>query len=509
MKRYLIGIVFFVLLVLSAGSLASYAQQLDPAKREALDQRISEYFDALKYESLQMQMSEADFMIQAASDSLIRQYVALRIYDHYIGSPVMGAEAVAIHVFDTWFDTGKVVMGDDLDLLNARIYADFNRQSLIGEKAPELVMSTMQGDTVRLFADRGRSAPDGERHKVLLFYDTDCSKCKLESILLRNLIDTEDYPIDIYAVYTGDDRKAWEIYVNDRLSVLSARTRITHLWDPQIDSDFQRKYGVIQTPRMFLVRPDGVIKGRGLDTFALSRMLEEVFARPQLEYGRAESEDYLDRLMTMTSSEGGRLSDDDVRYVADHLAFSALQAGDTTMCRQFIGDFLYYLSPKTSEWAREGMDYLIDEYITGRNDIWKSSDDSLKIIGFARIMDDLLSKAAPGSTVADLKVPGQLLRHGKKITSGNFSLRKLRGESNVIIFYTEGCHICDAEKAVAAALVADDPRYRVLMVNVDAIVASDPAMASRLFDTFDLSSLPLLIETDKKGKIIRRYITLQ
>lgn len=509
MKRFLIGLLSILLLALSTGSVLSYAQQLDSARREALDQRITEYFDALRYESLELQMSEADFMIQAASDSLVRQYVALRIYDHYIGSPVMGAEAVAIHVFEHWFDTGKVSMGDDLSLLNARIYADFNRQSLIGEKAPQLVIQTMEGDTVSLFADRDRIAPDGERHKVLLFYDTNCSKCKLESILLRNLIDTEDYPIDIYAIYTGDDRSAWESYVNDRFSVQAVRTRIIHLWDPQIDSDFQRKYGVIQTPRMFLIRPDGVIKGRGLDTFALSRMLEEVFAHPQLEYGRPESDDYLDRLMTMAPSEGGRLSADDVRYVTDHMAHAALQAGDTTMCRQFIGDLLYYLSPKTSEWAKEGMDYLIDEYIAGRNDIWKSADDSLKVVGFAQIMDDLLSKSAPDSKVADLKVPGVLLRHGKRAKSGQFSLRKLGAENNVIIFYTEGCHICDAEKAAARKLVAEDSCYRVLMVNVDHLVASDPAIANRLFDTFDLSSLPYLLETDKKGKILRRYITLQ
>jgi hypothetical protein len=45
----------------------------------------------------------------------------------------MGAEAVAIHVLDKWFIDGPVRMYDDVDLLHARIFADFNRQSLIGE----------------------------------------------------------------------------------------------------------------------------------------------------------------------------------------------------------------------------------------------------------------------------------------------------------------------------------------------------------------------------------------
>ena len=95
------------------------------------------------------------------------------------------------------------------------------------------------------------------------------------------------------------------------------------------------------------------------------------------------------------------------------------------MCRQFLGDFLYYLAPKTGTGFREGTKYLIDNYILNRNDIWRSQDDSLKVIGFAQILDDLLSRSVPGSRIADLKVPGVLLRFGKKIKSGKFNLRKI------------------------------------------------------------------------------------
>jgi hypothetical protein len=51
-------------------------------------------------------------MIEAATDSLVRQAVALRVYDHYLGSPVMGTEAVAIHIYDKWFKTGKISIGN-------------------------------------------------------------------------------------------------------------------------------------------------------------------------------------------------------------------------------------------------------------------------------------------------------------------------------------------------------------------------------------------------------------
>ena len=505
------GIIKYIILLLAimSGSLVLDAQQLDSAKIEALEERLTEYFELLKYESIDVQKAEADLMIEAASDSVVRQAVALRIYDHYLGSPVMGAEAVAIHIYDRWFAPGKISIGNDMDLLSARFFAEFNRQSLIGEKAPELIMETLQGDTLRLFTDRRKYAEKGDRHKVIFFYDHSCAKCKLETILLSNLLQTDDYPIELYAVYTGDDKEAWERYVADRFDVNPMNSRVFHMWDPTLDSDFQRKYGVVQTPRLFFIRPDGIIKGRNLNASALSMMLNEVFASPDLEYGRPESEAYFDQLMTMFRPSEGESPSASVQAAADHLAVSALQAGDTTIFRQFMGDFLYYLAPKSGEESKEGMKYLIDNYISGRTDLWKSQDDSLKIIGFAEIMDDLLSKAVPGSRIPDLKVPGDLLRHGKKIKTGQFKLSKLRGGQNIIIFYTEGCNICDAEKAAARRLVAEDSRYRILMVNVDRIVTSDPALASRLFDSFDLSSLPFIIETDKKGIILRRYITLQ
>ena len=470
--------------------LTGAAQQLDSAVQAALGTRLAEYFEALRFESLDVQKTEADFLIESTSDPLVRQYVACSVYEHFAGSPVMGAEAVAIHVYDKWFKPGLIPMRSDIEKMNAGIFAEFNRQSLIGMKAPELVMETMEGDSLRLF---------GDRHSVLFFYDAGCAKCKIETILLGNILATEDYPIDFYAVYAGDDRQAWEAYVADRFDIESPSTRIHHLWDPQLDSDFQRKYGVVQTPRMFLIGPDQVIKGRGLDTYALTQMLGEIFSHPELEYGSPQSAKFFDQL----------LSESVPSDIADHLAGRWLQSGDTTMCRQMAGDLLYYLAPKTGEDVKESMDRLIDEYILGRDDIWKSADDSVKVIGFAQIMDDLLSKSAPGSRIADIKVPGELLRHGKKIKSGTFNLRKVKGKNNIIIFYTEGCHICDAEKAAARKLVAEDPAYRVLMVNVDRIMESDPSKAEKLFDRFDLSTLPFILQTDRKGVIARRYISLQ
>ena len=82
----------------------------------------------------------------------------------------------------------------------------------------------------------------------------------------------------------------------------------------------------------------------------------------------------------------------------------------------------------------------------------------------------------------------------------------------MIIFHTEGCAICKAELAAADSLLAKmDKRQRntaVLLVDMDEILVSYPAIAEQLFNTFDLTSLPYIIRIDRKGTVIGKYISL-
>jgi hypothetical protein len=43
---------------------------------------------------------------------------------------------------------------------------------------------------------------------------------------------------------------------------------------------------------------------------------------------------------------------------------------------------------------------------------------------------------------------------------------------------------------------------------MDALSESDPASARKLLDTFDLSGLPLIIETGRRGVVKRKYVSL-
>lgn len=488
------------------------ARQADSTKTAALGEKLAEYYETLKHESLDVQKNECDFLIESTSDSLLRQFVALDIYGHYLDSKIMGAENVAVHVYDKWFSSGAVEMRDEAELSEARAFADFNRRSLIGEKAPSIYMETLDGSALEVFGPE-----DGMgSFRILYFYDTDCSKCALETSMLRKLLTNHEYPVELYAIYVGDDRQAWNDYAAGQLSVDGAM----HLWDPSLVSDFQKKYGVTQTPRLFLVAPDGIILGRSLDVNALQTLLDGIFAPRTLEYGTSESEALYDGIF---SASGGQPSEGEVKGISDYIADRTLARGDTLLFRQMAGDYLYYLVSHSGEGVKEGLRYHIDRNILSRN-VWKSPDDSLKVVGFAQIMSDLLSKAAPGTVVPGIKVPGQLYTwRGEKFQDKR--LDKLKKKVNILIFYTEGCEVCAAQKAEALALLRgdvvpekagvvgkdshiDNRDINVFMVNVDKIMSSDPALAARLMDSFDLSTLPYILITDSEGVVLRRYVSL-
>ena len=258
---------------LTAGQAASAAETKNLGKVSAadedrqyagLDSLLRQFWVSLEMEDVDVKNGEMDFVIGTCRDSLARQHVALAVFDHYRDSRVMGEEAVAIHVYDTWFATSKVSFQGELDAMDAEIFVKFNRNSQIGMDAPEVKMYKSCGGTLEMPA-RGCTA-------LLFFYDTRCAKCRLEAAVLPSVLKDVDFRMNLYAVYTGVDKKSWKEF-RTGLRVKNPNVKVHHLWDPEMDSDYQLQYGVYGTPRVLLVEPDGMIIGRRLEMESLAELL--------------------------------------------------------------------------------------------------------------------------------------------------------------------------------------------------------------------------------------------
>ncbi len=493
-------ILLFILLVTLCGSLSA---QNDSLRFSALDSSLVAYFRAIEPLSSDAKNGEVDFMIGSCDDAETRNHVAVKAYDHYLHSHVMGDEAVAVHIADEWFIPGKASMYNDIDMMNARIFADFNRRSLVGKHAPSLLLEDRNGRKKEALGVESDSLAAGSsRYRVLFFYDTDCSVCAAETVLLRSMFDTGDYPVDFIAVYVGDNRGRWEDYIDSHLDFKTSSARFFHYWDPDMSSDFQRKYGVLQTPKMFLIGKDAVIEGRNLDVPALVKLLDVKLSGT--EYGDAESMSLFSRIFPEDSS----FNADSVRTLADYIADRTLvQRRDTAAYKSLIGNMLYYFAGKRGETFADCSEYVADFLVLERPDIWNTADDSLKVVGYAGLISELADKARIGSVIdREVRASGKLLtRHGSGDVT--LSLGQLK-KGTCVVFYTHGCGGCDIELEAAGKIVSMDRKARILLVDMDSVMAKDSIMAERLFDTFDLSAMPFVMAVGRKHCVSRKYFSL-
>ena len=479
------------LLLALAAVFAALTLRAQDDRYEALGAKLEEYFAALAGEPLSVQNAECDYLIESCKDSLVRQFVTLKIYDHYLKSKIMGDEGVAVHIADTWLIPGKVAMKDELDLLNAKVFAEFNRQAQLGAPAPEMTLRTPDGADV--------TVPSSGEYTLLYFYDTSCSTCRIETPRLARFLKETAFPLKAVAVYVGSDPEAWARYRENSLPVPG----MVHLWDPEVESDFQRKYGVLQTPRMFLVGPDGKVVGRGLDTPALQILTDKIAGKKEYVYGTQEGTSLYEKVF---AGYGEDFKPSDVLDVASYVAERTYGEGDTESFKHMEGDLLYYLSSQRGETFKEGTRLFIDKYILGVSDVWTTAEDTSSVVSMALVMKDLLERTPVGSTVPDLKVHGELLRKPclfrKASKKGVFSLRK----ADYLVFYTEGCGRC--EETLEAARALSRRKSKVLLVNVDTLYEAYPEEAHLLLDTFDLSGLPYVMQLGSGGVVLHRYLEL-
>ena len=479
------------LLLALAAVFAAFTLRAQDDRYEALSAKLEEYFAALAGEPLSVQNAECDYLIESCKDSLVRQFVTLKIYDHYLKSKIMGDEGVAVHIADTWLIPGKVAMKDELDLLNAKVFAEFNRQAQLGAPAPEMTLRTPDGVDV--------TVPSSGEYTLLYFYDTSCSTCRIETPRLARFLSQTEFPLTAVAVYVGSDPEAWARYRENSLPVPG----MVHLWDPEVESDFQRKYGVLQTPRMFLVGPDGKVVGRGLDTPALQILTDKIAGKKEYVYGTQEGTSLYEKVFAGYDND---FKPSDVLDVASYVAERTYGEGDTESFKHMEGDLLYYLSSQRGETFKEGARLFIDKYILGVPDVWTTAEDTSSVVSMALMMKELLERTPVGSAVPDLKVHGELLRKPclfrKASKKGVFSLRK----ADYLVFYTEGCGRC--EETLEAARALSRRKSKVLLVNVDTLYEEYPEEAHLLLDTFDLSGLPYVMQLGSGGVVLHRYLEL-
>ena len=459
-----------------------------------LDAKLDAYFAAIESASAREKMEECDFLIESVGDSLVRNHVASYLYSKFKESALMGDDAVAIYLTDNWFAPGKVHFRTQEELFAAKLFASVNRQSLLGMKAPQVLAYAPGDEEVK------ETIGPNNNIKVLFIYDTSCPVCRAESKLLDAYFSSyEGKPLEFIAFYAGADAAAWEAWREVNFTSDYKNVQVRHLWDPDAESDFHTKYGVLSTPRLFLIDGDGIIVGRGLDSEALAALVSQV--ADDYEYGSDSSAAIFDNLFDSVSGA------DDVLSIVKSIETETLLR-DRTLYRHMVGDMLYYFVGKRTRPFRTVLPYITDSLILMRPQIWSSEEDNIKIVSFAQTLSYIAALSPEGSRIEPYKVPGRLM-YGNKVKDRTMRLDKIGGDTSVIVFHIKGCSRCQAQLSAIEEMLKDKKTYgkwRFFLVDMDEVLSKDHSLGEELMMDFDLSSMPFIISTDSKGIITGKYL---
>lgn len=463
LKRYIL------ILLLTILTLPSFAQEVSVTDTTAsqMDKEtvhlIMKMFDG---QEISLIKSKADQLIASWTDPQEQALIASYIFDYYQQSKYMGYEEIALYMADNYFLNKKLQWPDEEGYLMVKMFAEFNRQSMIGLMAPELVLPDSLGREISL-----RKAES--RYKVVFFYDDQCSTCNMYIPHLMKFLKNYSYgTLTLYRVYTQDNRDRWCSYVkkvNAKFPV-SDNVTIYDVWDPDFSSEFHKKYGVISTPQMVLLDRDNIILGRKLDPNALEQLIAMDYNKPT-ELGL-----FLDQLFSSL------LPYDQTQDIDTTLVVSTIDdlyqktKSDTSVFQEVFYNSYQYLKKHEEYDMQKGAAYIGLKYICQMPQMWKDANFSEKKDAKGREplgIEFASSEAFIGQTkmAVELFYRNQLGKPTENLylslpDKSPFSIYDGKAKFTVLYFYNMDCALCEA---VAGQMKKIQDEFSPLGVEIMAI----------------------------------------
>lgn len=476
---------------------------------------VMSVFDGLQpYEII----GKADgFIMTGKSDEEIAQ-IAYYIYRYYRDSRIMGYDEIAIYVADNYFLNGRYRLADEDARLEMRLFADANRRSLIGMDATVLTMQDPAGNEVMF--------PEGDQdYSILYFYDDECPGCqRMTPTLMQYLLQCDrNINFTVYMVYTQDDMERWTDYIAKVIHPFSLPDNVTlvNLWDPEMKSDFLTAYGVISTPKLFLVDRNGKIIGRELTPTALSQVVE------LYESQMTATEELLERIFLPMAN-----TSDTTEVVETIDTFFEDFKDNPEFFHEIFYTLYQYLKTSPSYTLQQGAAYLANKYIAGMPELWETVEFTDKGVSHGSVIRADYSSVSEFIDQTALAVL-MFYRNPLDRPASDLELRTpnnkkqsiydLKARYTVLYFYDMNCALCNAvseavdkiqrqydpsEVCVAAIYTGKDNKWKKYVKGQDRAWTDlwDRKRESGMFDKYDLMDVPAIYLLDENKVTLAKDI---
>lgn len=191
-------------------------------------------------------------------------YLVWKFTAEYQNPKYMGFDKVFVHLVDNYFSKDSIENTTPSILKILKDHANVLRPLLLGKPAPDLVLMDTSGQYIGF-----RSLH--HRFVLLLFWDYNCSVCKMEIAALKPFYKqyAKKYDLEVYGISINPDLNNWKKAVRDRqlpwINVNGTRS---------IKGDYTKSYDILGTPQFFLLDSEGKIIAKHFSVNQLKMILD-------------------------------------------------------------------------------------------------------------------------------------------------------------------------------------------------------------------------------------------
>ncbi|MEM7297505.1 MAG: redoxin domain-containing protein, partial [Bacteroidota bacterium] len=232
--------------------------------------KVDEYLDNLTSPVIDSIKRSVDEVIsKAKKDETTYQYLTWYLTIKYQTSKIMGMDEIYVHIVDTYFMTGEMDYWANETLKNnLKSTADKLRSSLIGMKAPDLILQDLDEKPQALSALENK-------YTIIYFYDHDCGHCKKETPVLKSTVDSLSYDIGVYSVSADSSMTKMKDYITKMGLENWVNTNGTKTYSV----NYQNVYDAYTTPTIYVLNEEKEIIAKKISAKQIGEVITQYEAR--------------------------------------------------------------------------------------------------------------------------------------------------------------------------------------------------------------------------------------
>jgi len=235
-------------------------------RSQLLKPRLERYLNKMTVQDPDSLTKEVDLLVgKAAGNEEMQKYLLIYTVNKYAQSKVVGMDAVYVHIVDNYYAKGKAPWTEEDQLKKMLKTAKELRPLLIGEKAPNIYISTMDGKKTSLYEIESP-------YTILYIWDPKCGHCnKAAPDMVKFAEDYKDKGVTMFSICAKDKSKE-ECMTSIEEKNLGGW--LNHMALDNTELYYRLHYAIKSTPITYILDKDKMILSKRIGAKQLPEVMD-------------------------------------------------------------------------------------------------------------------------------------------------------------------------------------------------------------------------------------------